>query len=51
MIKWKFSWKTGKFVSGFSSEFLKGYLDIVNRRFGGKRVHVNVVYQEYIKDK
>ncbi|KAL5111319.1 DNA/RNA-binding protein KIN17 [Taenia crassiceps] len=41
----------GKFISGFSSEFLKGYLDIVRRQFGGKRVHANVVYQEYIKDK
>ncbi|THD24798.1 Zinc finger protein RTS2 [Fasciola hepatica] len=41
----------GKFVSGFSSEFLKGYLDILRRQFGGKRVHSNVVYQEYIKDK
>ncbi|TPP57712.1 Zinc finger protein RTS2 [Fasciola gigantica] len=41
----------GKFISGFSSEFLKGYLDILRRQFGGKRVHSNVVYQEYIKDK
>ncbi|KAL7062707.1 hypothetical protein AAHC03_0331 [Spirometra sp. Aus1] len=41
----------GKFISSFSSEFLKGYLDIVRRQFGGKRVHANVVYQEYIKDK
>ncbi|CAH8840222.1 unnamed protein product [Trichobilharzia szidati] len=41
----------GKFISSFSSEFLKGYLDILRRQFGGKRVHSNVVYQEYIKDK
>ncbi|KAF8563508.1 hypothetical protein P879_05094 [Paragonimus westermani] len=41
----------GKFVSSFSAEFLKGYLDIVRRQFGGKRVHANVVYQEYIKEK
>ncbi|KAG5451016.1 CAMK protein kinase [Clonorchis sinensis] len=41
----------GKFISSFSSEFLKGYLDIVRRQFGGQRVHANVVYQEYIKDK
>ncbi|CAH8608996.1 unnamed protein product [Dicrocoelium dendriticum] len=40
-----------KFISSFSSEFLKGYLDILRRQFGGKRVHSNVVYQEYIKDK
>lgn len=41
----------GKFISSFSSEFLTGYLDIVRRQFGGKRVHCNVVYQEYIKEK
>ncbi|CAI2726590.1 unnamed protein product [Schistosoma spindalis] len=41
----------GKFISSFSSDFLKGYLDILRRQFGGKRVHSNVVYQEYIKDK
>ncbi|CAH8524133.1 unnamed protein product [Heterobilharzia americana] len=41
----------GKFISSFSSEFLKGYLDILRRQFGGKRVHSNVVYQEYIKEK
>lgn len=46
-----FSENGGQFVSSFSSEFLKGYLDIVRRQFGGKRVHANVVYQEYIKEK
>ena len=38
-------------MGSFSAEFKKGYLDILRRQFGGKRVHCNVVYQEYIKDK
>ena len=32
-------------------EFLKGYLDILRRQYGTRRVHCNVVYQEYIRDR
>ncbi|KAL3315973.1 hypothetical protein Ciccas_005381 [Cichlidogyrus casuarinus] len=40
-----------KFISNYSGEFLKGFLDILRRQFGGKRVRANMIYQEYIKDK
>ena len=29
-------------------EFLDDYLELLKRRFGKKRVHCNIVYQEYI---
>ena len=35
----------------FISEFLKGFMDILRRQYGTRRVHCNVVYQEYIRDK
>ena len=41
----------GRFVSEFSREFLHGYVEILRRQYGTRRVHCNVVYQEYIKDK
>jgi DNA/RNA-binding protein KIN17 len=41
----------GKFVGNFSDEFLKGFMDILRRQYGTRRVHCNVVYQEYIRDK
>lgn len=41
----------GRFVGGFSAEFLKGFMDILRRQYGTRRIHCNVVYQEYIKDK
>ncbi|KAH8860561.1 DNA/RNA-binding protein KIN17 [Schistosoma japonicum] len=31
----------GKFISSFSSEFLKGYLDILRRQFDKEHVHMN----------
>ena len=41
----------GKFMDGFSGEFNKGYMLTLKRRFGTKRVHANIVYQEYISDR
>lgn len=35
----------------YSREFLKGFMDILRRQYGTRRVHCNVVYQEYIRDK
>ncbi|KAK3862919.1 hypothetical protein Pcinc_031257 [Petrolisthes cinctipes] len=40
-----------KFLDSFSEEFLEGYLSLLKRRFGTKRVHANNVYQEYIQDR
>lgn len=37
-----------KYVDSFSQEFLDDYLELLKRRFGKKRVHCNIVYQEYI---
>ena len=38
-------------MDGFSSEFNTCYVNTLKRRFGTKRVHANIVYQEYINDK
>mmetsp|Transcript_633 Transcript_633/g.2118 ORF Transcript_633/g.2118 Transcript_633/m.2118 type:complete len:394 (+) Transcript_633:129-1310(+) len=46
-----FAENSGKYVGGFSDEFLQGYLDILRHRFGTKLVKANTVYQEYIKDR
>lgn len=40
-----------KFLDSFSQEFLDGYVSLLKRRFGTKRVHANNVYQEYIQDR
>ncbi|GJD06475.1 DNA/RNA-binding protein KIN17 [Galdieria sulphuraria] len=41
----------GRFVGQYSTEFRNAFLDVLKHRFGTKRVHANVVYQEYIKDR
>ncbi|XP_040169623.1 DNA/RNA-binding protein KIN17 [Anopheles arabiensis] len=46
-----FADNAGRFIDGFSSEFLTGYLQILRRQFGTKRVAANKVYQEYIADR
>ncbi|VDP02170.1 unnamed protein product [Soboliphyme baturini] len=46
-----FSENSGRFMNEFSTEFQKGFLDILRRQFGTKRVKANMVYQEYIKDR
>lgn len=37
-----------EYVDNFSKEFEEGYCELLKRRFGTKRVHCNIVYQEYI---
>ncbi|CAB3387852.1 Hypothetical predicted protein [Cloeon dipterum] len=41
----------GKFMGEFSKEFYDGYMDILRRQYGTKRVLANKVYQDYIADK
>jgi len=38
-------------MSNFSTEFEEYFIETLSRRHGTKRVHVNIVYQEYIADK
>lgn len=40
-----------KYMDEFSYEFQKGYLEILRRQYGTKRVLANRVYQEYISDR
>jgi len=37
-----------EYLSSYSKDFEKGYSDILKRQYPGKRVHANVVYQQYI---
>ncbi|XP_055010064.1 DNA/RNA-binding protein KIN17 isoform X2 [Boleophthalmus pectinirostris] len=37
-----------KFMDYFSNEFKHDFLELLRRRFGTKRVHNNIVYNEYI---
>lgn len=37
-----------KFMDYFSDEFRRDFLELLRRRFGTKRVHNNIVYNEYI---
>ena len=46
-----FGENSGKFLSGFSKDFEKAFTDILRRQYPEKRVHANVVYQQYIADK
>lgn len=41
----------GKYLSEFNTDFQKGFLDILRRQFGTKRVKANMVYGEYIRNK
>lgn len=41
----------GKFIDTFSNDFEAGMLDIIKRLYKTKKVHANVVYNEYIKDR
>nr|XP_039264410.1 DNA/RNA-binding protein KIN17-like [Styela clava] len=40
--------KPGAFNDHFSNEFLKEFMELLKRRFNTRRVHNNVVYNEYI---
>src|SRR5690242_20290391 len=46
-----FSQSAGKIMDEFSRDFEAGLLDIIKRKYRSKRVHANVVYNEYIKDR
>lgn len=40
-----------RFMDYFSNEFKSDFLELLRRRFGTKRVHNNIVYNEYISDR
>ncbi|KAK2882917.1 DNA/RNA-binding protein KIN17 [Channa argus] len=40
-----------RFMDYFSDEFKNDFLELLRRRFGTKRVHNNIVYNEYISDR
>lgn len=40
-----------KFIDEFSGQFETGYLELLKRQFGTKRVPANKVYQDYIADR
>lgn len=40
-----------KFMDYFSDEFRSDFVELLSRRFGTKRVHNNIVYNEYISDR
>jgi DNA/RNA-binding protein KIN17 len=40
-----------KYINNFSKDFEKGYLELLKRQFGTKRVHENRVYQDYISER
>ncbi|KAJ3205171.1 DNA/RNA-binding protein kin17 [Entophlyctis luteolus] len=46
-----FAESSGKYVAGFSAGFKADFMKILSLSHGTKRVHANVVYQEYIQDK
>ena len=40
-----------QYIANFSLDFKDGFLNLLKRQFGTKRVDANMVYQEYIQDK
>ncbi|PIK35253.1 putative DNA/RNA-binding protein KIN17, partial [Apostichopus japonicus] len=40
-----------EFLDAFSGSFLDDFMELLRRRFGTRRVHSNVVYNEYISDR
>ncbi|XP_060586328.1 DNA/RNA-binding protein KIN17-like [Ruditapes philippinarum] len=40
-----------EYVDTFSKDFRDGYVELLRRRFGTKRVQCNIVYQEYIAER
>ncbi|XP_055310142.1 DNA/RNA-binding protein KIN17 [Sitodiplosis mosellana] len=46
-----FADNSNKYIYSFSKEFSDGYVELLRRRFGTKRVSANKIYQEYIADK
>lgn len=47
----QFADNSGKYIHSFSKEFSDGFMELLRRRFGTKRVSANKVYQEYISNK
>ncbi|XP_028034385.1 DNA/RNA-binding protein KIN17 [Bombyx mandarina] len=46
-----FADNASKYIDQFSKEFSDGYVDLLSRQFGTKRVNANKVYQEYISNR
>ncbi|XP_071960180.1 DNA/RNA-binding protein KIN17-like [Antedon mediterranea] len=40
-----------KYLDYFSEEFFDGFMELLKRRFGTRRIHSNVIYNEYIQDR
>ncbi|TPX69309.1 hypothetical protein SpCBS45565_g02566 [Spizellomyces sp. 'palustris'] len=40
-----------KFMNSYSQEFQQEFMKLLSRRYGTRRVHANLVYQEYISDR
>lgn len=41
----------GRVLTDYSEQFHQGFMKLLSRRFNTRRVHSNIVYQEYIADK
>ncbi|KOX73536.1 DNA/RNA-binding protein KIN17 [Melipona quadrifasciata] len=46
-----FADNASRYIDQFSREFSQGYLNLLKRQFGTRRVPANRVYQEYISDR
>lgn len=46
-----FADNASRYMDQFSKEFSQGYLNLLKRQFGSRRVPANRVYQEYISDR
>ncbi|CAK1597409.1 unnamed protein product [Parnassius mnemosyne] len=46
-----FADNASKYIDQFSKEFSDGYLELLRRQFGTKRVNANKVYQDYISNR
>ncbi|KAI9013254.1 domain of Kin17 curved DNA-binding protein-domain-containing protein [Gaertneriomyces semiglobifer] len=46
-----FSQNPDKFLNSYSTEFKDEFMKLLSRRYGTRRVHANLVYQEYISDR
>ncbi|KAM3955295.1 kin17 DNA and RNA binding protein [Aphomia sociella] len=46
-----FADNASKYIDEFSKEFADGYLELLKRQFGTKRVNANKVYQDYISNR
>ncbi|KAI9206916.1 domain of Kin17 curved DNA-binding protein-domain-containing protein [Polychytrium aggregatum] len=46
-----FAESASTYMSNFSKQFLDDFIRLLSRRYGTRRVHANLVYQEYISDR